>query len=392
MTTRVLITGGGTAGHTNPGIAIAHALVERGVATSDVHFVGGERGNEATLVGEAGFSIDLLAGRGLLRSFSLPAVTQNARSVQALVSSVFKAFKIVRTFRPDVVVCLGGYAAFAASFAAVVLRRPIVISEQNARASAVNRLFGRFAVASALPYPDTDLPNGQLTGNPIRASVVEGVRSFTRATARQELGLPQDRTVVAVWAGSLGATRINDAVAALARSWSDRSDLAIHHVVGHRDWTVDNARPFEQLAADLADSPIVYQAVAYENRMAALQVGADVAICRCGASTTAELAVAGLPAVLVPLPNAPRDHQRANARELAAAGGAIILDNDLVTAEALATVIGSIVDDEAGRTAMAAAAASVGRPDAGLGVADIVLNIASGLVPDPSLEPPSSDT
>ncbi len=375
MSARVLITGGGTAGHTNPGIAIAEALVARGLDVADVHFVGGERGNEARLVGEAGFSIDLLPGRGIRRSVSPDAIKQNAVSAWGLVTSVARAAKVLRRFDPDVVVCLGGYAAFAATLAAVIRRTPIVISEQNARSSDVNRILGRFAARCALPYPDTDLPNGVLTGNPILAGVVAGVKDIDRAEARNRLGVDVDRTLIAVWAGSLGATRINEAVAELADRWRDRDDLAIHHVIGRRDWDKFSAGN-DKHAADA----IHYRAVDYEDDMPTVQVAADMAVCRCGASTTSELAVAGLPSVLVPLPIAPRDHQRANARELVDAGGAVLLDDDKVSADSLATLIETIVGAPEGRAAMAAAAASVGRPDAALDVADIVLGLASGTI------------
>lgn len=367
----IVITGGGTAGHTNPGIAVAQALVEAGVDRDRIHFIGGERGNEATLVADAGFSIDLLPGRGLRRSLAPDAVAQNAQSVLALLRGIGLAFGIVRRRKPDVIMCLGGYAAFAATLAGVVTRRPVVISEQNARASAVNRVFGRFATASALPYPDTDLPKGVLTGNPIRSSMVEAVTRYDRASARAELGLDGDRTVLGVWAGSLGATRINRATVELARSWRDRSDIAIHHVVGTRDWD-----DFESVATELADDAIDYRAVAYENRMPALQAAADLAICRCGASTTAELAVAGLPAVLVPLPIAPRDHQRANARELVEAGGAILVGDAELDAARLEAELTPLLADPERLETMSSAAASVARPAAAADVATLILDVA----------------
>ncbi|MDH4278747.1 MAG: UDP-N-acetylglucosamine--N-acetylmuramyl-(pentapeptide) pyrophosphoryl-undecaprenol N-acetylglucosamine transferase, partial [Acidimicrobiia bacterium] len=238
----IIITGGGTAGHTNPGIAVAEALVEAGVPRRDIHFVGGERGNEATLVGEAGFSIDLLPGRGIQRKLT----TENLGSVLGLLKGMAKGLAIVSKRKPDVVVCLGGYAAFAASAAAVLRRIPIVVTEQNARASAVNRLFGRWAKVCALPFPDTDLPNGVVTGNPIRAAIVESVVHNTPTDARKRLverRLPghdpsvlDGRVVLAVWTGSLGATRINKAVRELAQRWVDRGNLAIYHIIGRRDW------------------------------------------------------------------------------------------------------------------------------------------------------------
>lgn len=363
-----LITGGGTAGHTNPGIATAQALVDLGVDASDIHFVGAERGSEGELVPDAGFGIDLLPGRGIRRSFSPDAVRDNVGAVWGLVRGVGTALRIVRRRRPAAVLCLGGYAAFAASLAALVLRVPIVVSEQNARASAVNRLFGRVAAVCALPYPDTDLPKGELTGNPIRLPVVAAVADADRAAARAELDLDADRLVVAVWAGSLGARRINDAVAELADRWRDRGDLAVHHVVGKRDFP-----DFADLPARFADAAIDYRVVEYEHRMAALQVAADVAICRSGASTTAELALAGLPSVLVPGPFAPRDAQRANAAELAAAGAAVVVDDGDVDAALLDRLLTPWLADRDLLAAKATAARSVARPDAAHAVARLLL-------------------
>jgi undecaprenyldiphospho-muramoylpentapeptide beta-N-acetylglucosaminyltransferase len=381
-----VITGGGTAGHTNPGIAVAEALVDGGLTRNDVHFIGGARGNEGALVGDAGFTIDLLPGRGIQRKLT-PA---NIGSVLGLLAGFVKGFGIVVKRKPRAVLCLGGYAAFAASAAAVLLRIPLVISEQNARASAVNRLFGRFASVCALPFPDTDLPKGVLTGNPIRSSIVIAVGGADRQAARDGLesrynsAQPESqsgsqsvslgsRVLVAVWAGSLGATRINEAVQELSRLWVDRADVAIYHVIGKRDW---DRFAVPSPGADAAG--LLYLTVEYENNMPDLLVGADIAICRAGASTVTELAVAGLPAVLVPLPAAPRDHQRANTAEIERAGGAIVADDQDVTGQALAEILEPIIADSSRRAEMAAAASSVARPNAAPDVASLLME-AGGL-------------
>ncbi len=366
--TPVLITGGGTAGHTNPGIAIAQALVAAGLDPADVHFVGGVRGNEGDLVSGAGFGIDLLPGRGIKRSVSPASIVDNLGAVRGLLVGLVQARSIVKRRRPAVVLCLGGYAAFAASAAAVLHRVPLVVSEQNARASAVNRLMGRFAKVCALPYPDTDLPKGVLTGNPILAPVVEAIEQADRAGSRAELGLPPDRTVLAIWSGSLGARSVNRTAAELARALADRSDVAIHHVVGRRDWP-----DYESLADEFADAPLHYQAVEYEHRMPTLLAAADLAVTRAGASTTSELAVAGLPAVMVPLPGAPHDHQTANARELVEAGGGFSLADADLSADAVLAIIEPLLVDADARALAAAAARSVGRPDAAAAVAAIII-------------------
>lgn len=385
--TRVIITGGGTAGHTNPGIAIAQALVAQGLAAEDIGFIGGQRGSEATAVPAAGFAIEVLPGRGIRRSLRPDGIRDNLGAGWALLRALWGAWRLIRKRRPDVVVCLGGYAAFAATAVAVLSRIPVIISEQNARASAVNRLMARFARRCCLPYPDTDLPRGILTGNPIRAEVLAAIERAEPGQSRAVLGLADPveatsvggraRRVVAIWSGSLGARRINEVALGLAHRWADRDDVAIHHVVGRRDWP-----DFEPRAADFAGTPLQYQVVEYEDRMADVLTAADVALTRAGASTTAELAVAGLPAVLVPLPGAPRDHQRANAGELAAVGGGIILDDAEVTVERVAALLEPLLDDDEARHTMAAAAASVGRRDAASAVARIVLEAGGIRLPE----------
>lgn len=371
---QVIITGGGTAGHTNPGIATAQALVALGLDVADVHFVGGERGNEGTIVPQAGFSIDLLPGRGIKRSLSM----DNVGAITDLVRGAVEAFRIVKAHKPKAVVCLGGYAAFGASLAAILQRVPVVVTEQNARASVVNRLVGRFAKACAIPFPDTDLPNAVLTGNPVRPAVVEAVVDADRAASRDRRGFAADRTVVMVLSGSLGATSVNRAVQALAKQWSERSDLTIHHIIGRRDWP--------EFGGVSIEGSIDYRTIEYEDDVPSLLVSADFAICRSGASTVTELAVAGLPAILVPLPGAPRDHQRANSAELAEAGGAVVIDDGELSAQRLAEVLEPIINDPQVRRDMATASTSVGRPEAAEAVASLVLDIA-GL--SPQLRTPS---
>ena len=366
-----LITGGGTAGHTNPGIALAQALVAAGVESDAVHFVGGRRGNEGELVAAAGFTIDLLPGRGIQRRLT----ATNLASAVELARGLARAVRIVGRRRPAVVVCLGGYAAAGATAAAVLRRIPIVVSEQNARASAVNRLFGRWAAVCALPFPGTDLPSGVVTGNPVRRAVVDAVQGLDRAEARRQLGLPPDRVVVAAWAGSLGATRLNEAVSDLARRWASRSDVTIYHVVGRRDWDRFGGPPPGSAGG------LDYRVVAYEDRMDRLLVASDVAVCRSGASTVAELAIAALPSVLVPLPGAPRNHQFHNATELVEAGGAIRLADAEVDGARLGQVLAPLISDGDRRRAMATAAASVARPDAADRVARLVLDLAAASAP-----------
>lgn len=361
-----LIAGGGTAGHVLPALAIAQALVARGRPADAIHFVGSSRGMEARLVPEAGFRITLLPGRGIARRFAFA----NVGSVIGLLRGILRAMQIVRRLRPKVVVAVGGYASVPAAAAAVVWRVPLVVHEQNAVPGLANRWAARFAKVCAVSVPGTPLPRAEPTGNPVRREILEVDRTYTgKARGREALDIPHARRVVSVFGGSLGARRINEAVRGLGELWSDRSDIAIRHVVGSRDW-----REFTPPATDA----LLYQAVEYEDRMPVLYAGADIVVCRAGATTVAELAAAGVPSVLVPLPGAPGDHQTANARALADRGAAVLVPDAECTAERLAAEIDPLLHDAARLDAMGRAAAALGVPDAADRVAELVERHARG--------------
>lgn len=363
----VLVAGGGTAGHVLPGLAVARALVARGVPASSITWVGSERGIETELVPAAGFDLVALPGRGIQRRITI----ENIRSAAGLARALRRGMAVVGRVRPDVVLTLGGYASIGPAFAAVARRIPIVVAEQNARAGAANRLIGRAARACAVPFDETDLPRAVVTGNPVRAEILarRGLGDRGRSAARAELSWPQDRLVIAVFAGSLGSRRINEAVIELAQRWSSDARLHVHHVVGRRD---------ADAIADVASEPdgLTYQRIVYEERMDAVLAGCDVAVCRAGGTTVAELAAIGVPAVLVPLPIATRDHQRANAEPLVRAGAAVLVDDAECDAGRLESVLRPLLGDRQRLDEMAASAARLGKPDAADDVAELVLNAA----------------
>lgn len=370
--TWALVAGGGTAGHTLPGIAVARALVERGHPADTVHFVGSERGSEARLVPEAGFGITLLPGRGIQRRLTLA----NVAAAWGLVRAVGRAVGLVRRRRPQVVLALGGYASVACALAALLWRVPLVVAEQNAVAGAANRLVARFARSSAVAFTGTGLPRARLTGNPVRPEVRARVVHRDRAGARRALGVPEGATLVLAFGGSLGARRINEAVLGAAARWRDRSDLAVHHVVGDRDW--DRYR--DQVAA-IAGGALAYRAVRYEDDMARALAAADLVVGRAGATTVAELAAIGVPSLLVPLPIASADHQTANARALVEAGAAVLVPDAELDVERLVAEVGALVEPAATLSTMAEHARALGRPDAAERVADLVEAAADGAAP-----------
>ncbi|HEX3393509.1 MAG TPA: undecaprenyldiphospho-muramoylpentapeptide beta-N-acetylglucosaminyltransferase [Acidimicrobiales bacterium] len=360
--TWALIAGGGTAGHVLPGLALARALVGAGHDPGTIHWMGSAVGIEARLVPEAGFGVTLLPGRGVERRLS----RASAAAAWGLVRAAATALTDMRRRRPAVVVALGGYASAPGSLAAIVCRVPLVLCEQNAVPGAANRLFGRFARAAAVSFPGTGLPRATLTGNPVRAELLAVDRARDGADARRALGLPADRTVVVSFGGSLGSRRINQAILGALRPWAARHDLAVRHVVGRRDWAM-----ISQAVPPLPPGGLVYQPVEYENRMDLLLAAADVAVCRAGGSV-AELTAVGVPAVLVPLPGAPGDHQTANARHLVDAGAAVMVADAELDGPRLAAEVNALVDDGATLDAMAAAAARAAHRDAAEAVAALV--------------------
>ena len=346
-----------------PGIEIARALVARGHPPESIHFVGSSRGIEARLVPAAGFGLTLLPGRGIVRRLS----AENLAAAVGITRAAARAVGLVRRHRPAVVVALGGYASVPCAVAAVALRVPLVVVEQNAVPGAANRLVARFARASAVSFPGTDLPRAELTGNPVRPEILAVDRASGRDNARAHLGLPADRRVVGVFGGSLGARRINLAVVDALRVWTDRTDLAVRHVVGERDWDlVSDALPA------LPEGGVVYQRVRYEERMDLLMTAVDLLVGRAGGTTVAEVAAVGLPSVLVPLPIAPGDHQTANGRALERAGAAVVVPDADLDAPRLVAEVDRLLGDPSRLEAMAAAAAGCARRDAADRVAALV--------------------
>ncbi|CAB4836338.1 MAG: undecaprenyldiphospho-muramoylpentapeptide beta-N-acetylglucosaminyltransferase [Actinobacteria bacterium] len=370
-----VIAGGGTAGHVSPGLAIAQALVDAGHGAESIHYVGSERGIEARLVPESGFALTLLPGRGIKRKLTL----DNVGAAWGLVRAFVHAYRLLGRLQPRVVVALGGYASVPAAFAAILRRIPVVVAEQNAVPGLANRVVGRFAKACAVSFAGTALPRSVLTGNPVREEVRTLDRPTARLVARAAYGVEEAQVLVAAFGGSLGARRINDAVLGLAESWRDRGDVAIRHVIGELDWD----RLAERVAAltdstGPAPSGLRYTAVRYEDDMPSLYAAADVAVCRSGASSVAELAVVGLASVLVPLPGAPGDHQTANARALVDAGAAMLVADATLDTALLASILAPLVRDPAALARMSHNAEAVAHQNAAHAVAEIVEECARG--------------
>ena len=360
VTTRTyaLVTGGGTGGHVYPALAVAEELVARGHPRETLRFVGARRGLEATAVPEAGFTIDTLPGRGIQRSLRPAAVRDNLVALADTARAFVAARRIVRDTRPRVVFGVGGYASLPCLVNARLARVPAVVHEQNAAPGLANRLAVRLGARPAVSLPGTPLAGAVLTGNPVRREIAAVHRRPDPA-----------RPVVLVWGGSLGARHVNDAALGLYDRWRDRADLTVVHISGRRD----HPDCVQRLAAlRRPDDRLSYTLVEYEEHVERRYADATVTLCRAGAVTVAELAVVGLPAVLVPLPGAPDDHQTRNAQALTDAGGGVLIPDAAADPARVGETLEALLADPARLDAMSDALRTLGRPDAAARVAALV--------------------
>jgi UDP-N-acetylglucosamine--N-acetylmuramyl-(pentapeptide) pyrophosphoryl-undecaprenol N-acetylglucosamine transferase len=352
---RVLIAGGGTGGHLYPGIAVAEEVVARG---GEVLFVGTTRGIEARVVPAAGYPLELLAISGLNRV----GPTAFLRGVGRLPVAFLRSLSILRKFRPDVVLGVGGYASGPLVLAAALSGRPSAIQEQNSVPGVTNRVLGKVvrAVFTAFDAATSAFPAHKVvaTGNPVRRAFTEKARTQPRAA-----DTAQKHNLLVV-GGSQGARAVSDLVLGAAAILGKTQPLSIVHQTGTRDAErVEQAYAELGLTADVTVRPFI-------DDMVAAYAAADLVIARAGALTLAELAIAGRPAILIPLPTAADDHQSKNAADFARAGAALVLPQTTTTPADLATALSTLLADPARRAQMSAAMTGLARPGAAAAVVD----------------------
>jgi UDP-N-acetylglucosamine--N-acetylmuramyl-(pentapeptide) pyrophosphoryl-undecaprenol N-acetylglucosamine transferase len=359
---RVVLAGGGTAGHVEPALALADALRRRDPAT-EVTALGTARGLETRLVPERGYELALIPPVPVPRRpspdlFTLPGRVWSAvRAVEDV---------LVRT-RADVLVGFGGYVAAPAYVAARRRHVPYVVHEANARAGLANRLGARGTRWVATATTSSSLPHATYVGMPLRRAIATLDRGAVRADARKSFGLDADAATLLVFGGSQGARRVNRAVLGAADDLA-AAGVQVLHVVGPRREGVE-AEPTR------ADDQPPYVVVDYCDRMDLAYAAADLALCRAGMTTVAELTAVGLPAAYVPLPVG-NGEQRLNAEPVVVAGGGLLVDDAACTPSWVRDVVVPLARDRDRLAAMGAAAATLGRRDADERLADLVLEAA----------------
>lgn len=365
---RIVIAGGGTAGHVSPSIAVADHLRADGAT---VEFVGSPNGQEAALVPAAGYRFHPVAAMPFRRELSL----RSAAAPLIALRSVGACRRIVRG--AIAVLGMGGYASIPPVLAARTTSVPIVLHEQNAVPGLANRILGRVAVAAAVSFEASrrsfpDRVRVEVTGTPVRRAILEVPtrREELANEAARSLDLERGRTTVLVTGGSLGALHLDRVVAAAIPLLSGRKDLQLLILSGPGH---------EAVVADAAgqEMDLLVRTRAFLDRMELALAIADVAVSRAGANTIHELAVCAVPSILIPYPHATAGHQELNARELERAGAAeVYLDAEL-TPEGLARRIVSLVEDDRRRREMASRAVGWSKPDADRRVAALVREVAA---------------
>jgi len=356
---RILIAGGGTGGHLYPGIALARELMRRDPATT-VTFAGTAQGIEARVVPREGFELDLIHVAGLKGKSRV----ERTIGFGLLPIAALDTWRVLSKRRPDVVVGVGGFASGPVLAIAALFGYPTMLLEQNALPGITNRLLAPIVRAAAVNFEAalTYFPRtGFVAGNPVRPEFFPAGHE----EANDHTNEPRDAARVLIFGGSQGAHAINVAmVEAAARLAASGTRLAITHQTGERD--LDLVRTAYQHAG------LAARVEAFIDQIAREMKAADVVIARSGATTLAELAASGRPAILVPLPTSTDDHQRKNADVVARAGAAVVVDERELNGGSLAAAITALVSDPERRRQMAAAARRLARPDAAQRIADRV--------------------
>ncbi|QNN53090.1 undecaprenyldiphospho-muramoylpentapeptide beta-N-acetylglucosaminyltransferase [Nocardioides mesophilus] len=356
---KVLLAGGGTAGHTSPLLATADAL-RRIDPDLEVTALGTPRGLETRVVPEAGYPLELVPPVPLPRRPNADLLRLPGR----LRGTIRATLEVLDRVRPDVVVGFGGYVSVPAYLAARRRRLPLVVHEGNALPGIANKLGARFTTHVATSFPETALRHATYVGLPIRRMISTLDRAALRAEARATFGLDPDRPTLLVTGGSQGARRINQSVTAAAGALAE-AGVQVLHVVG----------PQGEAAVQRVDGAPPYVVVPFVDRMDLAYAAADLVLCRAGANTVTEVAATGLPAVFVPLPIG-NGEQDLNARPVVDAGGGLLVRDDALTPEWVRATVPELANDAGRLAAMSAAAAGLIPRDADDKLARMILAAA----------------
>ena len=369
---KFILTCGGTAGHINPALAVAGRLREL-MPDCEILFIGAEGKMEMELVPREGYKIEPLKITNISRGHSLEAIIHNLDTLKNVAVSTREAKRIMREFKPDVVIGTGGYVCYPVLMAASELKIPTAVHESNAVPGLTTKLLaervdqvmvGVEESRGAYHHPE----KVEVTGTPVRGEFA----AYSKALAKRELGLdPDEPLVVSVW-GSLGAAHMNKIMSELITMMDDSRPFRLIHSVGTR-YFEDFMSALRQRAPDFARFGADVRKYIYD--MPRVMAAADLILCRAGASTLSELAYMGKPVIIVPSPNVTNNHQEKNARVLEKAGGAKVFLEGEFDAPALMDTVRGLLGDSAQLEAMSQAMLSLAVPGATDRICDIILSL-----------------
>lgn len=359
---RLVVAGGGTAGHISPMLAIADAVKDEH-PDAQITALGSPGGLETKLVPEAGYPLELVPKAPMPRSINLDLVKFPFRFIKALNN----AKKVLRATKAEAVLGVGGYVCTPAYLAAKQLKLPIFVHEANSVAGMANKLGAKNASFVGTTFANTGLPGEVQVGMPMRSNVATMDKAALREEARQYFGVTGDKPVLLVTGGSSGAQSINTAIAQTLEELNSAGVQTIH-ITGRGKQLVDDSGNL--VAHD------GYAQVEYVDRMDYAYAVADLMICRSGAGTVCELAVAGTASVLVPLPIG-NGEQKLNARELVAAGGAMLVSDADFTKTYITESVIELLTDQHKLELMSQAAASLGQREAAQIMARQIIDVVS---------------
>ncbi len=352
---KILLAGGGTAGHINPALAIADYVCEKD-KNCEILFVGTKRGLENTIVPESGYDIEYVEVEGLSKKLNL----KNMKSLYHMITAKGKCKKIIKKFKPDVVIGTGGYVCAPAVMAANSLGVPTLIHEQNVFPGSAIKLLSKKSTVTMISFDASrrylaDAKNILFTGNPIRPSIL----SCSYEKARNSLGIIDEKLIV-IFGGSLGAAKINSVALSYIDKVKGENDKKIVFATGQRNYDSVMKDAAELGLEKLSNVEIK----PYIHNMDEVMNAADVLVCRSGAITVSEICCIGKNSVLVPSPNVTNNHQEYNARALSDIGAAItVLEKDF-NADALKTHIDSLIYNKEASEKMSRKALSLSSADA----------------------------
>jgi len=351
---RLLLCGGGTAGHINPAIAVAEELKNQD-KDAEILFIGREGGRENELVEKAGFKIRTVSVEGIRRSLS----TDNLRRIIKAIKAREEAAKIIKGFRPDVILGTGGYVCWPVITAGSKLNIPTVVHESNITPGMTTKLLSAKCDLLLLNHEKTQeylskKSNTKVVGNPLR----QDFGRITRGEARRKMGIAKDEIFILSFGGSIGAKRLNEVLLDVMESHSSKVKNVRHlHATGKRYYHPEEKKYIEKAFCGCRIVPFI------SNMPTALQA-ADIVICRCGAMTLSELSAVGVASILIPSPNVSDNHQYKNGFYLSERGAADMIEEKNLTADTIIERLLFLENDENERKNRAKNIRALYKPDA----------------------------